>query len=339
MNKYKNFSVEDLLHDEFFNEWVKNTSSKNDEVWQNWLTINPEMAEIVMEAKSIILAFDYQPETVSEDFYTTLKRRIDFTTGTESQKQPLTRSIPQWLKLVAVFAGVFLITGFLYYSFSGKDFITVSSRYAETKNTVLPDGSEVALNANSSLKYPGKWNNSYREAWLKGEAFFKIKHTESTEKVPLKFIVHTADMNVEVLGTQFNINSNGSNEDEVLLTSGKIKLSISGREDQPLIMNPGELADYNSETKIVSVNKVDPENYIAWINHKYIFEKTSLEDVCRELHRYYGIAVTIEDVKMRKQLLSGTLELQNEETLTATLSALLGVKVYQNKKQIFIFSK
>lgn len=339
MNKYKNFSAEDLLHDEFFNEWVKNTSSKNDEVWQNWLTINPEMAEIVMQAKSIILALDYQPDAVSEDFYTTLKKKIDSTIGVKKQKQSLIRSIPQWLKLVAVFAGVFLITGLLYYSFGSKDFITISSKFAETKNIVLPDGSEVVLNANSSLKYPGKWNDSYREVWLKGEAFFKIKHTESTEKVPLKFIVHASPMNVEVLGTQFNINSNGTNEDEVLLTSGKIQLSVSGRQGELLIMQPGELAGYNSETKIVSVNKVDPENYIAWINHKYIFEKTSLEDVCRELHRYYGIAVTIEDVKMRKQLLSGTLELQNEETLTATLSALLGVKVYQNKKQIFIFSK
>jgi len=241
--------------------------------------------------------------------------------------------------MAAAFIGAVLLAVFFYYSLGNRGFVTISSKYAETKKVVLPDSSEAMLNANSVLKYSRAWNEKHREVWLSGEAFFKVKHVEGSEKVPVRFVVHTSKLDVEVLGTQFNINSNNGNQTEVLLTSGRVKLShIDGNKGE-INIYPNDLFLYNDKSKRYNVNKVIPDNYISWIDHKYIFEKTSLEYVCKELQRYYGKKVTIEDEKMRKQRLSGTFELQNEQSLVQTLSALLGVKVDQKDNQVIIYSK
>lgn len=338
MNKYKNFSIEDFLQDEFFNQWVKDPTSTDSKSWEIWLESNPDMWTVVQEAKKIICDFAYQPAIITEDFYSDLKKRIDSTLNREYKKKNQIRLIPLWLKIAAVFSGVIVIALF-YYSSGKKDFITISSKYAETKNIVLPDGSKVTLNANSSIKYADNWNTEHREVWLKGEGFFKIKHAEIAGKAPVKFIVHASEVNVEVVGTQFNINSKDDRKTKVLLTSGKIRLSVIQNNGKAVNMSPDDLFDYDSETKIYSVTKVKPDTYVSWIDHKYIFEKAPLEEVCKELQRYYGKEVMITDEKIRKQHLSGILELQNEETLIQTLSALLGVPVQEHKNQIIIYSK
>ncbi|MCW3107684.1 MAG: anti-FecI sigma factor, FecR [Segetibacter sp.] len=338
MDKYKNFSVEDFLQDKFFHEWVKDPFSKDAELWERWLERNPQMLEVVDEAKNILLAFDYQPKQLPDDFYVKIKSRIDSSLSKDRHKQTKTFFIGGWLKMAAVFTGLIIAASILFYSLSGKDFITYSSKYAETKKLLLPDGSEVVLNANSFLKYKDNRNKKSREVWLKGEGFFYIKHEEDREGDPVKFIVHTQDVNVEVLGTQFNVNNNDINKTEVLLTKGKVRLSLADGGKEPVMMTPQELVLYNNKTKGLSVTKVSPGNYIAWMDHKYIFEKITLGELCKTLSRYYGKSVTIRDPAMRQQRLSGTLELQDEETLIRTLSALLGVLVNKNGNQIIIGS-
>ncbi len=337
MDKYKNFSIEDFLQDKFFNYWVKNPGTKNT-IWERWLADHPEMLEVVQEAKNIICAFDYQDKQISEDFYKKLKKRIDFTVINEEPKPGIRKLMPVLLKIAAVFTGLVIAGGVLFYWLSDQRYMTFSSKYAETKKIILPDSSEVLLNANSFLKYSHSRNKKYREVWLNGEGFFKIKHIENSKKVPVKLIVHTSDVDIEVLGTEFNINSRDTDKTEVLLTRGKVRLSVIGGSNKPLNMNRDEFVSYNKRTKRLSVNKVSPDNYIAWTDHKYIFEKTSLEDLCKELQRYYGKTFTITDVKMRKQRLSGALELQNEDALVQTLSTLLGVSINKNGNEIIICS-
>jgi ferric-dicitrate binding protein FerR (iron transport regulator) len=338
MNNYRNFSVEDFLQDEFFNEWVTKPDANNTAVWEKWLAEHPEMLEITEEAKNIIATFNYHNGLISEEFYRKVKDRIDSTiTGEEGRRQTV-RMRPMWMKAAAVFTGLMIAAAILFYSLPGKSFKTYSSTYRETKEIILPDGSEVVLNANSSLKYSGS-NEKDREVWLNGEGFFKIKHIENPHKSPEKLIVHASDVDIEVTGTEFNINTRNKNKTEVLLTEGKVTLSAAAGNHGGINMHPGELAYYNNSAKSFSISKVSPENYIAWIDHKYVFEKTSLEDLCREIEQYYGKAVMIEDPKMRKQLLSGTLELKNEDILIQTLSALLGAQINKKSNRIIIYSK
>ncbi len=339
MDKYKNFSVEDFLQDEFFNHWVKYPSQEDDGLWEKWLKNNPEKQETVEQAKNMIMAFAQQPKQLSEDFYSRLKTRIDSSISNQTYKETKTISILSLLKMVAVFTGLVIGVYVLFHSLQHDSFTYYSSAYAETKKVRLPDGSEVMLNANSLLKYKNTSNADSREVWLKGEAFFYIQHINDQEKTPVKFIVHAKNVDVEVLGTQFNINSHTEDNIQVLLTKGKVRLSVPEGRVPPLIMHPNDLASFNNKTKRININKVNPEEYIAWLDHKYIFEKTTLEELSNGLSRYYGNTFTIEDAKMRQQRLSGTLELQDEGTLIQTLSALLGVPVNKNGNNIIIGSK
>src|SRR4051794_24631840 len=141
MNKYKNFSVEDFLQDEFFNQWVMYRAPDDSKLWERWLEDNPEMQEVVDEAKSIILAFNYMPDSISAEFYTNLKERIDLTIKTDRAGQQRRKIVPLWLKMAAAFIGAVLLAVFFYYSLGNQGFVTISSKYAETKNVVLPDSS------------------------------------------------------------------------------------------------------------------------------------------------------------------------------------------------------
>lgn len=335
MNKYKNFLVEDFLHDRFFCDWAANKCAKEDSLlWERWMSDNQQMIEIVEESKSIFLSFNDQPASVNDNFYLSLKNRIDNTINTKRKKKPFF-AMGRW-QIAAVFIGLMVVAGILFYSSSVKnEFISYSSNYAETKKIILADGSVVILNAKSSLKYkntPGE----KREVWVDGEAFFSVKHVEDADKKPLKFIVHTNNLDVEVLGTQFNVNTIKKNETEVLLTRGKVRLTSSKTNLESVTMSPGEFVSFANRNKLFSKQKVKTENYIAWLSHKYIFEKTTLDELSKQLFHYYGKQFIIQDSKMRAQQLSGTLELQDQETLIKTLSVLLKAPVKEVNNQIVI---
>lgn len=337
MDKYKSFSVDDFLQDEFFNKWIKGSLQEEAALWEGWLAAHPEKLGEVQEAKSIILAFKDEPRELPEDFYAKLKARIDVTVSNQLTKKPGIKVL-SWLKVAAVLATLIMGGWLLFKKPSPDQFITYKSKYAETKIVALPDGSQVSLNANSSIKWKNGNSGDAREVWLNGEAFFSVNHRENNLKRPVKFIAHTGDVDVEVLGTEFNIN-NGGGETEVLLTKGSVRLSVVNDNKSPLIMEPNDYVSYDSKTRAININKVSPENYIAWRDHKYIFEKRRLEDIGEGLHRYYGKAIVFEDVKMQNQRLSGTLELQDESTVIKTLSTLLGVQVTGMDNKIIIGSK
>lgn len=343
MDKYKNFSVEDFLQDEFFIIWMTDPSSKEGRLFERWLESNEEMREPAEEARTIFQSFNYKPRKLQDEFYQKLKNRIDATinigvNNIGMNKRTSISFFDARLKMVAVFAGLIIAAAVLFYSLSYHEAVInyYSSKYGETKKLVLPDGSEVTLNANSALKYINSRSSNSREVWLSGEGFFKIRHIEPNDKGIQKFIVHTRDVNVEVVGTEFNVNDVTSDKTEVLLTKGKVRLSLVKGNNQTVNMVPDQLVSYNNRSKLLNVKKVSAGNYICWMDHKYIFEKVTLEDLSKELSRYYGKQVIITDAKMSKQRMSGTLEMQDESTLIQTLSALLGTPVKQKNNQIII---
>ena len=102
MDKYKNFSVDNFLQDEFFRRWV-NTPSKHDaELWETWLERNPCMMEIVAEAKGIVAAFEYEPQHLPDEFFVKMKSRIDASVGEKATHKKPGFKRAHWLQLAAV---------------------------------------------------------------------------------------------------------------------------------------------------------------------------------------------------------------------------------------------
>lgn len=335
MDQYRHFLVEDFLQDEFFIDWVKNPGPANERVWEEWLMLHPHMEPIVQQARTVLESFGHADQAMPHDFYEQLKLRIDHTIQTGRRKSRIRQLV--FAGAAAAVLGIVMLGAF-YYRGMKTGYITESSQYAETRTLMLPDHSEIVLNAHSSVRYKNNWNDrGDREIWLSGEAFFRIKHIEPEKGYPRKFIVHAGHVDVQVLGTQFNVAHSGSGT-AVLLTSGSVKCVSGTAKEEQRIIRPNDLYSYTSQGDI-SVRQVNPASYTAWMDHRYIFDRTSLRGICDYLQQYFGVDIVIEDAGVARQQLSGTLELGNEETLIRTLSALLRVPVKRVDRKIIIYSR
>ncbi|WP_439506192.1 FecR family protein [Sediminibacterium sp.] len=149
----------------------------------------------------------------------------------------------------------------------------------------LPDGSKVWLNAASSLKYPVVFAGNERRVDISGEAYFEI-----VKDVTKPFKVHLNNMEVEVLGTHFNVNGYEDEESvKTTLVEGKVKVaSASGTK----FLNPGQQAQLKPSGNIAITNNINLEEIIAWKDGNFQFENADIKAVMRQLARWYDVDVT-----------------------------------------------
>jgi len=244
------------------------------------------------------------------------------------------RHFPPFRKMRWIAASVVIILAtavFLVRSSFGH--IQYRTAYGEVREFVLSDGSHVVLNANSSLQVPrwgfGKGN---REVELTGEAAFTVKHTPSHQP----FIVNTGgQLNVEVLGTEFSVYSR-DNSNRVELKKGSVKLLFKQQDQQPLIMKPGDIANINVAGRL-SVKHQQPENsLIAWKDHRFVFDSTSLADAVRRIHEIFGNKIIIDDALLQERRISGSFKAESSEELLSILAELYHIEMLVKKDSIIL---
>jgi ferric-dicitrate binding protein FerR (iron transport regulator) len=207
-----------------------------------------------------------------------------------------------------------------------------STSYGMTKNVLLPDGSEVTLNANSTLKVPKDLaTDVLREVWLDGEAFFSIAKRPGH----IRFTVHTTNLDVEVLGTKFNVN-NRRGKTEVVLSEGSVKLVSSNDASNPLIMKPGDYVSLSKAEPVFMKKAVEPETFTAWQTNKLIFEETPLKIVADKIEDYYGVDVEILDPDVELMQLTGTLPNNDLGIVLRSLQASHNLKIERDGNRITI---
>lgn len=146
----------------------------------------------------------------------------------------------------------------------------------------LSDGSRIWLNAESRLKYPEVFAGDRREVYLEGEAYFEVARNEQAP-----FFVRTRDMNLQVLGTRFNIKAYPDETKTVTtLISGSIgqHFPSTGRQ---LRLTPSHQSSFDGSTGDLQIREADPEEVLAWKNGKFIARDKTLEEIFRELARWY----------------------------------------------------
>lgn len=191
-------------------------------------------------------------------------------------------SIPLWA-YISVAASILLISTFVFLSNQSTTptFINTSTLVAESKTLTLPDGSQVMLNANSSINYAEDWN---REVELQGEAFFEVVEGG-------KFLVKTSIGSVEVLGTSFNVFVRDSTF-EVACKTGKVKVDIPNKEVSELI-TPGQAIRLEADT--VKRTSLDKDLVGRWQAGVFYFSDQLLSDVLQEVERQFDVRVDLSD--------------------------------------------
>ncbi len=153
----------------------------------------------------------------------------------------------------------------------------------------LPDGSFGWLNSGSTLKYAINFNQ-LREVQLTGEGYFDVKHDNAH-----KFLVKTKFLNVEVKGTAFNVAAYADEDQiDVTLERGSICLK-SDRFNTPVEMKPDDQISYNPGKQTLTKSNVSSQNFSAWKEGKLMLRNASLEDLARQLGRWYNVNVRVQN--------------------------------------------
>lgn len=175
-----------------------------------------------------------------------------------------------------------------------KEFCQIATSHGETKTMVLPDGTEVMLNADSRLSYPVKFGRGKRIVQLIGEAFFKVK---KDAKHP--FMVRSGKVITTVLGTQFDVKNYGHGAPTVVLVEGKVMLSDSLGQHN-VLMKPGQRATLDQQGNFALKEEADLEDCLSWKDGYLYYDDVSLEQMLNEIGRWYHVDVVCKNSLAKK---------------------------------------
>lgn len=219
--------------------------------------------------------------------------------STPSPRFPIFREI---LKIAAVVAVTFLSVWFIFQEvqkdeFVGMQAITVPA--GQRINITLPDGTNVWLNARTTIQYPIAFNKKERHIKLDGQAYFDVAHNED---VP--FVVETDKGNIEVLGTKFDVMAyTGADQFETALMEGTVKVNLTSDPTQSLILKPDTKA-YLDNGKLRQATLSDYSTY-RWKEGLISFENSSFSQIMKEFEKSYGIEIVIRNDEIQKYYYTG----------------------------------
>lgn len=198
---------------------------------------------------------------------------------------------------------------------------------------VLPDGSKAWLNAASSIKFPVIFNEKSRKVEVTGEVYFDIKKSLTQNGRLRPFLVKANEAEIEVLGTQFNINTyNNPTQVRTTLVEGSVKIHKGNLAE---LLKPGQEATISQTSPMIQINEADTERAVAWKKGYFQFEKTPLQEVMLQLSNWYDVDVNYEGT-IPERAFSG--EISRSTTLSQVLEilAISNIQLNRNDKKIII---
>ncbi len=198
---------------------------------------------------------------------------------------------------------------------------------------ILSDGTEVKLNAGSKLKYPVAFTGNTREVILEGEAFFKVAKSGT-----IPFIVTTKEVHITVYGTMFNVSTyTGESSVQTTLVEGSVGVSVkkSGADAR---LKPGEQFAMDKNTGETETRKVNTDQYIAWTKGLFVFENEPIENILREMSRWYDFDFEFANDNLREQRFTLSLRRQDDVSkILDMISSSSGIRFSEKGKQITVF--
>jgi transmembrane sensor len=342
LQDYSQFTLSDFLEDDFFIRWIMEPDPQSTMFWEAFMQRYPEKREAVMKASAIIKAYRKQKTFTNDDRQLEVWGRIQAEVQQAQIRQPA-RVVPLYTKIAAA-AALFVVATSIFWLFADHRSV-VSTAYNEVTKIVLPDRSVVMLNGNSTLRYNEDWNNDGpREVWIDGEAYFKVKHVnQDTLNIQPgeRFIVHSNDLDIEVLGTSFNV-QNRSNKTNITLLTGKVKVQLTepaATRTPDVIMLPGDYVEYASKKLVAKKKLENPKWATTWIKQEILFTDALLKEIVKSLEEDYGYVVEVKDQKLMDLRIEGEISVSSVDELLTTVSATLGVRISRPSDKRIIMSK
>jgi len=258
-------------------------SSATEERVQKWMIKEQNSAE---KEKASEQYWNELEPTVDPGTYTTLQRvntRIGYS-GQHPVAISLYRRIP---RVAAILIPLFIIfsVGYLYDNPNKNKLIEISVAYGEAQHLLLPDSSQLWLNAGTTIRYPEKFKGKYRKVFLDGEAYFSVTKDENKP-----FIVETGKLSVKVLGTEFNVKAySGEDRTTTTLASGQVQVNVNA--EISTVLKSNEQLIYNNATSAIYIAEVAPGEVSGWLTGQLMFSASSFDEIIRTLERRFNVSI------------------------------------------------
>jgi ferric-dicitrate binding protein FerR (iron transport regulator) len=242
---------------------------------------------------------------------------------------PSKKPVPnwQWLKIAAAIALIAVLSIWL---LNTADRPTLNEIVASETSMVhiLADGSKIDLNRQASLKYFTDPKGSERRVTLDGDAFFEIARDTTRP-----FIISTQQMEIEVLGTSFYVDSREAEASiQVMVQSGSV--SLRHNTDQ-IILSPGETGIYDkANNRLIKEPTRDP-NFLSWKSNRLIFNENDLDQVVFALNRHFQSNVVLGNPELSLCKLTATYDGQSLQAVIRILEKTLNIRAEESEGKIF----
>jgi len=323
------------IEDYIINFLARKESPEDVQKLKEWLAVDPAHRD---ELKQWLAAWDTAvivdaAEKINSD---KAYQRFMFRMGAESRETAPTTS-PQVVRMdifrtIQRIAAIFVVSfslGMLshYYWVNHQPdqfaFIENMVPLGSRSEIKLPDGSFVALNAGSTLRYPANYGKAKRDVYLEGEGYFNItKHSKRP------FTVHTALANIKDLGTEFNVRAYpGEDVMEAILIRGELSVENSetfGAIERPILLKPGQklsLTATPDAQPVLVITQLEPdmaEAEVSWKERNWRLEGVTLKDLAVKLERRYNVHIQVDD-QLKNYSFTGTFE---DESLEQVLRSI-----------------
>jgi len=198
------------------------------------------------------------------------------------------------------------------------------------------DGSRVILNASSKIEFPQKFQSQKREVFLDGEAYFEVKHDPERP-----FLVHNKNVEVEVLGTKFNVR--GWNEDpsvEVVVQSGMVAVKAfdkSTNNQRKAILTEGNYTNVDYKCGPLPVEKVDVRSHLVWMSGGLHFDHVPFRRVISDVERRFEVRIELKDQELLDVPFTSTFYNAGLDEVLSVIGTSLKLNYKRDGKKIIFF--
>ncbi len=263
-----------------------------------WIEASADNRKIVNQLCELLFIHDRVRTLEEYDVsasYNVFKKSVNL----NNKKRRKTYSILKRVASVAAVAIIFLLIGTV--ATVGvldktEKTISIHTNLGERAQVSLPDGSNVWLNACSSLEYKRSLLTRRRVATIEGEGYFEVAHNKA-----MPFIVQNNKAEIRVLGTRFNVRSNNDEVNLVVsLLEGAINFNDNYKAD--VTLRHSERLVYNKLNKEFLIEHIIPDdNVTAWMQGRIIFDNTPLEEMARTLEKHYNVKIRFLDEAVKQK--------------------------------------
>ncbi len=358
---YQDYDVEDFVMDLSFQNYCIGKEEPDVLFWKAWVTDNPDKIEKVQQAKKLFVLLNgntdlQQFRRDAESFRNKLYEHLHKEENDDTLEAAPAIILPQnhtrrrrlFLYAGSIAASLLLILMAFYFRNDKPQVVLneapppakliYTTLHGERKSFQLPDGSTVLMNGGSAIEVSKDFNTTDREISLKGEAYFNVTHNAQKP-----FIIHTDNINVKVLGTEFDVKAYPEDKTtEAILIRGSVEVTLHNKPEEKIILKPrhkliiqNQLAPIKAPDSTVIIPKAIPEKIkmlnvtlnasdstvmeISWKDNRLNFSDETLAEVAIKLERWYGVKVSVEEGIAQKYKFTGIFE---NETIDETLKAL-----------------